>query len=82
MKRFDGGMTIGLIPIKQRKRFNSLRGLLDSGAFITGSAIAGLLFTIGTPNMAIYLNATALCLSAFPSLCWGYPRLWSLYPRL
>lgn len=53
-----------LIPIAQRKRFNSLRSLLDSGAFLTGPAIAGFLFTLGTPNMAIYLNAFALFLSA------------------
>lgn len=53
-----------LIPIEQRKRFNSLRSLLDSGAFLTGPAIAGFLFTLGTPNMAIYLNAIALFLSA------------------
>ena len=53
-----------LIPIEQRKRFNALRSLLDSGAFITGPAIAGILFTIGTPTTAIYLNAIALLLSA------------------
>ncbi len=53
-----------LIPPEQRKRFNSLRSFLDSGAFITGPAIAGLLFTIGSPHMAIYLNAIALFLSA------------------
>ncbi|WP_324729756.1 MFS transporter [Lysinibacillus fusiformis] len=53
-----------LIPIEQRKRFNSLRSLLDSGAFLTGPAIAGFLFTLGTPNMAIYLNAIALFFSA------------------
>ncbi len=53
-----------LIPIDQRKRFNSLRSLLDSGAFLTGPAIAGFLFTVGTPHMAIYLNAIALFLSA------------------
>lgn len=53
-----------LIPIAQRKRFNSLRSLLDSGAFLTGPAIAGLLFILGTPHMAIYLNAIALSLSA------------------
>ncbi|MGN4126875.1 MFS transporter [Lysinibacillus sphaericus] len=53
-----------LIPIEQRIRFNALRSLLDSGAFLTGPAIAGLMFTIGTPNMAIYMNAIALFLSA------------------
>ncbi|VDG97742.1 enterobactin exporter EntS [Lysinibacillus sphaericus] len=54
-----------LIPMEQRKRFNALRSLLDSGAFLTGPAIAGIMFTIGTPNMAIYLNAIALLVSAF-----------------
>nr|WP_199738115.1 MFS transporter [Falsibacillus albus] len=54
-----------LIPEGKRKRFNSLRSLLDSGAFLTGPAIAGMMFTIGTPDMAIYINAIALLLSAF-----------------
>lgn len=53
-----------LIPVEQRKRFNALRSLLDSGAFLTGPAITGFLFTVGTPYMAIYLNAIALFLSA------------------
>ncbi len=57
-----------LIPIEQRKRFNALRSLLDSGAFLTGPAIAGLMFTIGTPNMTIYINAIALFLSALITL--------------
>ncbi|MFJ7982117.1 MFS transporter [Lysinibacillus xylanilyticus] len=62
-----------LIPPEQRKRFNSLRSFLDSGAFITGPAIAGLLFTIGSPHMAIYLNALALFLSACITL--GIPNV-------
>ncbi|MGE7929715.1 MFS transporter [Lysinibacillus xylanilyticus] len=62
-----------LIPPEQRKRFNSLRSFLDSGAFITGPAIAGLLFTIGSPHMAIYLNALALFLSACITL--GMPNV-------
>ncbi|MFC9541346.1 MFS transporter [Lysinibacillus sp. NPDC056959] len=62
-----------LIPVEQRKRFNSLRSLLDSGAFVTGPAIAGLLFTIGSPNMAIYLNAIALFLSA--CITFGMPNI-------
>ncbi|MFJ8064084.1 MFS transporter [Psychrobacillus sp. NPDC096426] len=57
-----------LMPAEQRKRFNSLRSLLDSGAFLTGPAIAGMLFTIGTPNMAIYANAIALFLSVLITL--------------
>ncbi|MFJ8520097.1 MFS transporter [Lysinibacillus xylanilyticus] len=62
-----------LIPPEQRKRFNSLRSFLDSGAFITGPAIAGLLFTIGSPHMAIYLNAIALFLSA--CITFGMPNV-------
>jgi len=62
-----------LIPIGQRKRFNSLRSLLDSGAFLTGPAIAGMMFTIGTPNMAIYINAGALFLSALITV--GMPNV-------
>ncbi|WP_186320499.1 MFS transporter [Fictibacillus phosphorivorans] len=53
-----------LIPVDKRKRFNSLRSLIDSGAFVTGPAMAGMIFMIGTPNFAIYLNAIALFLSA------------------
>ncbi|MDM5220961.1 MFS transporter [Peribacillus sp. NJ11] len=57
-----------LIPIEQRKRFNSLRSLMDSGAFLIGPAIAGLLFLIGTPVIAIYINAAALLLSGIITL--------------
>ncbi|WP_377888906.1 MFS transporter [Alkalihalobacillus sp. R86527] len=62
-----------LIPEGERKRFNSLRSLLDSGAFLTGPAIAGMMFIIGTPNIAIYLNAIALFLSAFITI--GLPNV-------
>ncbi|MFC0522823.1 MFS transporter [Pontibacillus salicampi] len=62
-----------LIPEEQRKRFNSLRSLLDSGAFLTGPAIAGMMFMIGTPNMTIYINAIALFLSA--SITIGMPNV-------
>lgn len=53
-----------LIPQAQRKRFNSLVSLIDSGAFVTGPAIAGIIFMSGTPNFAIYTNAIALFLAA------------------
>lgn len=52
-----------LIPVEDRKRFNALRSLIDSGGFLIGPAIAGLLFIIGTPIFAIYINAIALFLS-------------------
>ncbi|KUP07172.1 permease [Bacillus coahuilensis p1.1.43] len=56
------------IPHHQRKRFNSLRSLIDSGAFVIGPAIAGMLFMIGTPNFAIYMNALALFVSSLFTL--------------
>ncbi|WP_137789256.1 MFS transporter [Bacillus sp. E(2018)] len=57
-----------LIPAEQRKQFNSLRSLIDSGAFVIGPAIAGILFMIGTTNVAIFINAIALFLSALITL--------------
>lgn len=57
-----------LIPSEQRKRFNSLISLIDSGAFLIGPALAGLLFIIGTPELGIIINAIALFLSGLITL--------------
>ncbi|WLD95346.1 MFS transporter [Alkalihalobacillus sp. AL-G] len=57
-----------LIPSEQRKRFNSLRSLVDSGGFLIGPAIAGVLFIVGTPIFAIYINAIALFLSGLVTI--------------
>lgn len=57
-----------LIPIEKRKRFNSLRSLIDSGGFLLGPAAAGALFMIGTPAFAIYANAAALVVSGMVTL--------------
>lgn len=57
-----------LIPVEQRKHFNSLRSLIDSGAFLIGPAIAGILFLMGTPVVAIYINALALFFSGIITL--------------
>ncbi|MEC3883362.1 MFS transporter [Halobacillus sp. HZG1] len=62
-----------LIPREKRKRFNALRSLIDSGGFLIGPAIAGVLFIIGTPELAIYFNAWTFFLSGMISL-W-LPRL-------
>lgn len=40
---------------------------------MTGPSIAGMMFTIGTPNMAIYINSIALFLSALIPL--GMPNV-------
>ncbi|MFS8603711.1 MFS transporter [Priestia megaterium] len=57
-----------LIPIEKRKRFNSLRSLIDSGGFLLGPAAAGALSMIGTPAFAIYANAAALVVSGMVTL--------------
>lgn len=67
-----------LLKPSQRKRFNSFRSLMDSGAFLIGPAVAGLLFLIGTPSFALYINAAALLISALltlllPNLEKGHP---------
>lgn len=53
-----------LIPKHNRQRFNAFRSLVDSGAFLIGPAVAGVLFMMGTPVTAIYVNAAALLGSA------------------
>ncbi|MCW9129426.1 MFS transporter [Bacillus paramycoides] len=57
-----------LIPVEQRQRFNSLRSLIGSGAFLIGPAVAGILLITGTPEFAIYMNAIAFLLSGFITL--------------
>ncbi|MET3689391.1 MFS family permease [Priestia megaterium] len=57
-----------LIPREKRKRFNSLRSLIDSGGFLIGPAAAGALFMIGTPVFAIYATAAALVSSGVVTL--------------
>ncbi|WP_228551144.1 MFS transporter [Sporosarcina cascadiensis] len=53
-----------LIPESNRQRFNSLRNFINSSGFILGPSIAGFLFLIGSPYLAIQLNSLALCISA------------------
>ncbi|EEL28565.1 MFS transporter [Bacillus cereus] len=57
-----------LIPVEQRQRFNSLRSLIGSGAFLIGPAIAGVLLIASTSEFAIYMNAIAFLLSGFITL--------------
>ncbi|MFC0522972.1 MFS transporter [Pontibacillus salicampi] len=53
-----------LLPEEKRMRFNSLRSMVDSGAFLTGPALAGLLFITSTPAIAIYVNGVSFVVSA------------------
>ncbi|MBM7703588.1 MFS transporter [Metabacillus iocasae] len=57
-----------LIPDDQKKRFNSFHSFINSGGFLMGPAIAGLLFLTGPPTFAIYVNAVALFLSGIITL--------------
>ncbi|WP_418303829.1 MFS transporter [Paenibacillus crassostreae] len=62
-----------LIPTEQRPRFNSLNSLIGSGAFLLGPAVAGILFLVGSPIFAIYINAIALLISGI--ITWLMPDL-------
>lgn len=57
-----------LVPVEQRQRFNSLRSLIGSGAFLIGPAIAGVLLIASTPEFTIYINAIAFLLSGLITL--------------
>jgi MFS family permease len=57
-----------LIPKEHRKQFNSLESLINSGAFLLGPAIAGMLFIVGTPMIAIFINATSFLISGFVTM--------------
>lgn len=52
-----------LVPSGDRQRFNAMKNFVQSAGFILGPAIAGLLFMIGSPTLAIQLNALALLVS-------------------
>ncbi len=56
------------IPKENRQRFNAMRGLIGSGAFLIGPGVAGLMFMMGTPTFALYMNALALFLSGMLTL--------------
>ncbi|TAA72386.1 MFS transporter [Planococcus salinarum] len=53
-----------LLKPEQRQRFNALRSLVGSGAFLIGPAVAGALLAIGSADFALYSNAAALFLAA------------------
>ncbi|WDF51632.1 MFS transporter [Paenibacillus sp. KACC 21273] len=65
--------TTKLIPTEHRKRFNSIQSLIHSGAFLIGPAIAGLLFLITSPQMAIFVTAVAFGISSM--MTWILPDL-------
>lgn len=62
-----------MVPEKNRQRFNALKNFVQSCGFLLGPSIAGILFMIGTPEMAIKINAFALFSSA--TLLFFLPRM-------
>lgn len=53
-----------LVSEGNRQRFNAFKNFIQSCGFILGPSIAGVLFIVGTPTLAIQLNAAALVISA------------------
>lgn len=53
-----------LIPESGRQRFNAMKNFINSCGFILGPSIAGFLFIIGSPDLAIRMNAIALFFTA------------------
>jgi sugar phosphate permease len=56
-------MTL-LLPEHNRKRFNALLSFVHSGAFVMGPALAGILFMLGSIEMALFVNTGTFILSA------------------
>ncbi len=53
-----------LIPKEKRKRFNSIRSFMTSGAFIIGPAIGGSLILLTSIEITLWLNALFFVISA------------------
>ncbi|MGA9468043.1 MAG: MFS transporter [Exiguobacterium marinum] len=49
-----------LVPASNRQKFNAMKNFVQSSGFILGPTIAGLLFLVGSPTTAIFVNAFAL----------------------
>lgn len=56
-------MTL-LLPEDERKQFNAMLSFVHSGAFILGPALAGILFMLGSLEMALFVNTGTFLLSA------------------
>ncbi len=57
--------TTMLVPKEKRKRFNSLRSVASSGAFIIGPAIAGALILFSSIGMTLWINSIFFVMAAF-----------------
>ncbi|WP_372868950.1 MFS transporter [Planomicrobium okeanokoites] len=57
--------TTMLVPKLKRKRFNSIRSVTSSGAFIIGPAIGGTLILLSSIQATLWINALFFVVSAF-----------------
>ncbi|MEO4052316.1 MFS transporter [Solibacillus sp. CAU 1738] len=57
--------TTHIVVAEKQQRFNALKSFVQSSGFVIGPSVAGLLFLIGSPSKAMYVNGIALVLSAF-----------------
>ena len=62
-----------LIERSEQQRFNAWKNFVQSSGFILGPSIAGLLFLLGSPQLAIVVNGIALLLSAL--IIWRLPNI-------
>ncbi|TYS01688.1 MFS transporter [Rossellomorea vietnamensis] len=53
-----------LVPEADRKRFNSFRSLITSGAFLVGPAISGVLILFASVEASIWINSVSFLISA------------------
>lgn len=59
---------VHLVPEVRLKRFNSVQSLINSGAFLIGPAIAGVLFLVMSPQSTIIVTAIGFLISALLTL--------------
>lgn len=64
--------TTMLVPKVKRKRFNSIRSVTSSGAFIIGPAIAGTLILLSSIQVTLWINAVFFVVAAI--LLMGLPE--------
>lgn len=57
--------TTILVPKMKRKRFNSIRSVTSSGAFIIGPAIGGTLILLTSIQTTLWINAVFFIIAAF-----------------
>lgn len=58
------GYIVLLVPNHRLKKFNAWNSMVSSGGFLIGPALAGVLVSLGSPLLAILMNAVLLLVSS------------------